>query len=100
MADEKTYRDWQGRTRRASQVLSDKKLKPWQKAHLAGGAYAGLALSNLRSKHRHRFLNRISQLNAILAKYPIESFDDYQQIRAADVQEMIATIRMLACPRK
>lgn len=100
MADTETYRDWQKRTQEASKILSDKKLKRWQKVHMVGGAYAGLSLSGLRSKHRHRFLNRISELNVILARYQLESFDDYQNIEPSDLKQMIDIARKLACPKK
>jgi len=100
VADVETYRDWQIRTREANEILSNKKLKLWQKVHMVGGAYAGLTLSGLRSKHRHRFLNRISELNKILAQYQLESFDDYQNIKSADLKQMILIGRKLACPTK
>lgn len=100
MADTEVYRDWQSRTEAAKKILADKHLKLWQKAHMTGGAYAGLTLSGLRSKHRHQFLNRIVKLNRILAKYELESFDDYQQIASSDLRQMITIIRTLACPKK
>lgn len=100
MADEEAYRDWQSRTEAAKKILSDKELKLWEKAHMTGGAYAGLTLSGLRSKHRHQFLNRVAKLNVILARYQLVSFDDYQNIEPADLRQMIAIIRTLACPKK
>ena len=100
MADVENYRGWQIRTREANETLSNKKLKLWQKVHMVSGAYAGLTLSGLRSKHRHRFLNRISELNKILAQYQLESFDDYQNIKSADLKQMILIGRKLACPTK
>jgi len=100
VADENVYRDWQERTLEANEILSNKQLEIWEKAHMAAGAYAGLTLSGLRSKHRHRFLNRIVQLNHILAKYRLDSFDDYQHIDSSDLRQMIAIIRTLGCPGK
>jgi hypothetical protein len=100
MADPAVYRDWQARTAAAKKILSDQQLALWEKVHLAGGAYAGLTLSGLQSKHRHQFLNRIVKLNHILARYQLESFDDYQRIEPADLQQMMAIILTLACPKK
>lgn len=100
MVDKETYRDWRSSTQAAEKILSDSKLKPWQKAHMVGGAYAGLTLSGLRSKHRHRFLNRISELNQILAQYQLESFDDYQNIKPADLKKLVNIASKLGCPIK
>ena len=100
MADAETCRDWQLRTDETRRILTDKNLEPWQKAHMAGGAYAGLTLSGLRQRHRQRFLTRMSKLNAILVKYQLESFDDYQNISSSDLQKMITIIRTLARTKK
>ena len=100
MSNAETYRDWQARTEEARKILSNKQLKLWQKAHMAAGAYAGLTLSDLRSKHRHKFLNRVVSLNRILARYELDSFDDYQQIESADLRKMVDIIKTMACPRK
>ncbi len=98
MADQKAYQDWRTRTLKAQQIIADKSLAIWEKAHMAGGAYAGLDLSGLKSKHRHQILNRLTNLNAILSDYQLDTFDDYQNIEKADLQAMISIIKTLACP--
>ena len=55
-----------------------------QKAHRAGGAYNDVQLDGRASKHRHRIFATLSNINEILAKYPIETFDDCTLIELHD----------------
>jgi hypothetical protein len=71
----------------------------WQKVHRVGGAYAGLALDGLKSKHRHKVLAGFGKVNSILACYTLNSFDDYEQIKDEDLREMLRIVRSLAPPK-
>lgn len=99
MACKETYKDWSTRTQKAQALLVDKTLPKWEKAHLVSGAYAGLELDKLQSKHRHYIYHRLSEMNQILHRYTLKTWDDYQCISAADVQALIDIARHLACPK-
>jgi iron uptake system EfeUOB component EfeO/EfeM len=71
----------------------------WQKAHRVGGAYTGLALDGLRSKHRHKILVGFGKVNTVLACYKLDSFDDYEQIKDEDLRGIIRIVRSLAPPK-
>jgi hypothetical protein len=96
MADKKVYQDWNNRADKVTAIVTDKSLLPWQKAHLVGGAYAGLALEGLKSKHRHKVLSGFSKINGILSRYTLNSFDDYQNIKEEDLREIIKIVKSLA----
>ena len=89
MSNQRRRDDWQRRAAQVQQVCSDPQLALWQKAHLVGKAYADVQLDGLKSKHRHKIFGSLSQVNAILARYPIETFDDYAQINADDLKAIV-----------
>jgi iron uptake system EfeUOB component EfeO/EfeM len=70
-----------------------------QKAHRVGGAYAGLALDGLRSKRRHKILTDFGKVNAVLARYTLNSFDDYDRIEDEDLREILRIVRSLTPPK-
>lgn len=80
MADKKAYQQWRESTEQVEAIVADRTLALWQKAHRVGGAYAGLALDGLRSKHRYKILSGFEKVNAVLARYTLNSFDDYERI--------------------
>lgn len=98
MADKKAYQEWRTMAENARMIASDKALPLWQKAHKIPGAYAGLELSGLQSKHRHKVLNTLGQLNVILKKFNLDSFDDYQKIDDENLREIIRLAKGLSPP--
>ena len=52
-----------------------------------------MQLDGLRSNHRNEIFTVISNVNVILARYPIETFDDYQLIKAQDLRAIIDTFK-------
>lgn len=76
--------------------MADHSMPLWEKARYVGGAYTSTDISNLPSKYRRRFLSRVAEVNAILAKYPINTYDDYQRIEREDLKAMIAAFQSLA----
>ena len=98
MADKNAYESWGKMAEQARNINSDSSLQLWQKAHMITGAYAGLEISSLRSKHRHHVLNILAEINDILKQYNLESFDDYQNINDPHLQEIIQLAKTLSPP--
>jgi hypothetical protein len=99
VADKKAYQQWRASAERVEVIFSDRTLALWQKAHQVGGAYAGLALDGLRSKHRHKILMGFGKVNGVLARYTLNSFDDYEQIKDEDLKEILRIVRSLGPPK-
>jgi hypothetical protein len=99
VADKKAYQQWHESAEQVEAIIADRTLVLWQKVHRVGGAYAGLALDGLKSKHRHKVLAGFGKVNSILACYTLNSFDDYEQIKDEDLREMLRIVRSLAPPK-
>ncbi|QIB67310.1 hypothetical protein [Kineobactrum salinum] len=95
MAEKDAYASWQSSAQEVERIAKDRSLPSWQKAHLVGAAYTTVVLDSLRSKHRHKIFNRIVQVNAILQCYTVNSFDDYQRMDEADLQEIVSLFRAM-----
>ena len=96
MANRRQREDWNRRAQQVRDICADSNLALWQKAHLMGRAYQDVQLDGLQSKHRHQIFDSISKLNAILACYPIEAFNDYALIERQDLKEIIDTFKAFA----
>jgi hypothetical protein len=70
-----------------------------KKARLVGGAYAGLALVGLKSKHRHKILPGLGKVNGVLSRYTLNSFDDYERIEDEDLRGIHRIVRSLTPPK-
>lgn len=88
--------DWQRRAEQVRTLCDDPTIPLWKKAHLVGVAYQDVQLDGLKSKHRRRLFADLARVNHILAQYSIETFDDYQNIAAADLRTIIATFKAFA----
>ncbi len=99
MADKQAYQHWRESAEQVEAIVADRSLPLWQKAHRVGGAYAGLALEGLKSKHRHKILTGFGKVNAVLARYTLNSFDDYEQLADEDLREILRIVRSLAPPK-
>ena len=95
MADKDAYASWHASAREVERIAKNPSLPLWQKAHLVGAAYTTVALEGLRSKHRHRIFNRIVQVNAILQRYNLDDFEDYQHMDEADLREIVSLFRSM-----
>lgn len=93
MANRRRREDWLRRAQQVQDICADRTLALWQKAHLVGRAYQDVHLDGLQSKHRHKIFARIAITNAILARYPIETFDDYALIDSDDLHTIINTFK-------
>jgi hypothetical protein len=89
MANRKRRADWEQRAQRVRDICADPTVALWQKAHRVGGVYNDVQLDGLQSKHRHRIFTTLSNANEILAKYPIETIDDYELIEPQDLRAII-----------
>ena len=98
MADKKAYQEWRSMAEHARLIAADKSLPLWQKAHKIPGAYSGLDLGGLQSKHRHKVLNALGQINVILKKFTLQSFDDYEKIDQESLREIIRLANALNPP--
>lgn len=99
MADKQAYQHWRESAEQVEVIVANHSLPLWQKAHRVGGAYAGLALEGLKSKHRHKILSGFGKVNAVLSRYTLNSFDDYEQIADEDLKEILHNVRSLAPPK-
>ena len=93
MANRKRREDWNRRAQQVRDICADPTLALWQKAHRVGGAYQDVQLDGLRSNHRNEIFTVISNVNVILARYPIETFDDYQLIKIQNLRAIIDTFK-------
>lgn len=96
MADKRVYQDWQDKAARARELASDRSLPLWKKAYMIPGAYSGLELDGLQSKHRRKILNTLGQINVILKQYELETFENYQNIDEANIREIIRLAKGLS----
>ena len=96
MSNRRRRADWLLRAQNVRDVCADPTLALWQKAHRVGAAYQDVQLDGLQSKHRRRIFAAISEVNAILARYPIETFDDYALIETRDLHTIINTFKAFA----
>ena len=95
VTDKAAYASWQASAREVERIAADRAIPLWQKAQLVGAAYTTVALEGLRSKHRHRILNRIVAVNAILQRYSLDDFEDYQHMDEADLREIVSLFRSM-----
>ena len=95
MTDRDAYESWQASAEEVERIAKDRAIPLWQKAHLVGAAYTTVVLEGLRSKHRHKILNRIVLVNGILQRYDLDSFDDYQRMDEADLREIVSLVRAM-----
>lgn len=68
----------------------------WRRAVDLGTTLNGLTLSGLPDGIRKKLDRQLAQMNPILEKYTIDTFDDYRQISEED-QERIRKIFLGAC---
>jgi hypothetical protein len=99
MVNKTAYRQWRDSSQQVEAIVADDSLPLWQKAHQVGGAYAGLALSELKPKHQKKIESGFIHINAILADYTLNSFDDYEHMDREDLEEIVRIVRSLAPPR-
>ncbi|MCB0439610.1 MAG: hypothetical protein KDD20_12795 [Mangrovimonas sp.] len=59
---------------------------------------SGLELHKLSVPIKRKFKQELSHLNSIITQYPIKTFDDYELISIAHLQEMVDTL-MRICQR-
>jgi hypothetical protein len=99
VADKKAYQQWRESAEQVEKIIAERGLPLWQKAHRVGGAYTGLALDGLRSKHRHKILAGFGKVNGVLARYALNSYDDYERIEEKDLRDILRIVRSLAPPK-
>lgn len=99
MADKEAYQCWRESAKKVETIIADDSLALWQKVRQINSAYVGLALEGLRSKHRHKVLSGFGKVNAVFARYTLDSFDDYEKIDEQDLREIVRIVRSLAPPK-
>jgi hypothetical protein len=95
MADKGAYASWHASAQEVERIAADRSIPLWQKAHLVGAAYTTVVLEGLRTKHRYKIFNRIVQVNTILQRYTLDSFDDYQHMDEADLRGIVDLFRSM-----
>ena len=99
MASRRWRDDWQRRAEKVHRLCQDRTVPLWQRAHRVGQAFDDVELDGLQSKHRKKLYCKLVAVNAILAKYPIETFDDYALIDTADLHSILAAFKDIASIR-
>jgi hypothetical protein len=100
VADKEAYQQWQESAEKVGAIIADRTLPLWQKVQRVGDAYSGLALDGLRSKHRHKILAGFGKVNDVLARYTLNSFDDYERIDDEDLRDILRIVRSLVPPKQ
>lgn len=95
MAEKTAYASWRESAAEVERIATDRSIPLWRKARLVGIPYTRIELEGLQSKHRHKILNRIVAVNAILGRYTLDSFDDYQHMADADLKEIVGLFRSM-----
>ncbi len=93
MVNRRRRDDWNRWAQHVRGICADPNLALWQKAQRVGAAYQDVQLDGLPSKHRRKIFAHLSDVNAILARYPIDSFDDYALIETEDLRAIIAVFK-------
>ncbi|WP_019603601.1 hypothetical protein [Teredinibacter turnerae] len=96
MTDNDAYREWNEMADCARKIAADPAIPQWQKAYKIAGAYQGLQLEKLRSKHRHKILQILTSMNQILALYKFETFEEYQHMEEKHLRDIIQMAKQLA----
>ncbi len=60
----------------------------WKRTHEAMMYFKGLKLTPLPRRWRGRVEKAFAQVNQVLAKYPIETWDDMQKVSAEDLSRI------------
>lgn len=89
------YHEWREMAANAKKMEENPAIPLWQKAYKVPGSYQGLELDKLNTKDRKRVLNTLQKMNAILAQYQFESFDDYQFMDEKDAKALLLLSRRL-----
>lgn len=89
MADKNVYRQWRAMTIKAQQLAVDGSLPLWQRAYRVPGAYNGIELSGLLPRHRNKIMGVLQEINPILQRYELETFEDYQKMAEQDLRRII-----------
>ena len=76
-------------TIKAQQLAVDESLPLWQRVYRVPGAYNGIELSGLRSRHRNKMMGVLQEINLILQRYELETFEDYQEMAEQDLCDII-----------
>ncbi len=74
----------------------DKPDKPlWKRTVEALTCFKGLDITHLPTRWRKRLDRKLAQINRIVARYPIETWDDYQKISAEDLARIELLVKNL-----
>ena len=95
MAKQDAYASWHACAQEVERIARSRSIPLWQKAYRVGAAYSAIELDGLRSKHRHKIFHCLAEVNAVLARYRLDSFDDYQTMDETDLREIVRLFRSL-----
>jgi hypothetical protein len=95
MSDADAYAGWEACAKEVERIARDRNVPLWEKAHRVGTAYTTIDLGGLRSKHRHKILRHIAEVNVILQRHMPENWDDYQTIDEADLKALVSLFRAM-----
>jgi len=88
-------RDMWERWTKACIFLDDLGKPAWKRTADAMQAFGGLKLTPLSPRDRECLETMLLQINDVTAGYPIETWEDYQKIAAADLSQIGQLIRTL-----
>ena len=67
----------------------------WKRIQNASLCFKGLPIDHLPEKLEHRLDAAFCRINAVLARYPIKTWEDYQTISSDDLNKIETLIRRL-----
>lgn len=89
-------RDFADRASRAAACLEQPDKPQWKRTTEAMLCLKGLPLDHLPAKLDRRLDKCLGRINDILEKYPLQTWDDYQKISAADLTRIGYLLKKLA----
>jgi hypothetical protein len=84
------------RAQKAKILAANPSVPKWQRLHQGLQAFSGLQLSELPEAVEEQLEADLARVNRVLAQYPIETEEDYEDISDADLQQMLDTVDMAA----
>lgn len=84
------------RAHKAKLLAGDPLLPKWQRMSQVLQAFSGLELTRIPKDVRGPLEANLASVNGMLARYPLETVEDYQIIRDADLERMLDLVDLAA----
>ena len=96
IATDKALGEFTARWLNALRCLASTDKLQWKRTQESLGCFVDLPLDNLPRKLQRRIDTHFARINAILERYALQTWDDYQKISDADLARIEEVIKSLA----